>query len=560
MDFGFYGGRIGDYVWLELVRDGEQGTLFENPIPGVVVDLYDSATGAYLTSDTTDSSGLYLFDDLGLNVTYTVQLSQINFAPGGALYPYTPTIFMAGSATPATDSDGSPDVLFGGFGYAVTTTLTSVISEDLTLDFGFYAEPDLELVKTVAPGAAARNMPFTYSIRIQNTGQVTFTAMRLTDTLPSADFHYIGSSGDPADADTIAEPLLVWNDLGILPPGGSLTVSFAVAATPGITGTYWNTATVRVETTPGDVLTATDSVPVDIRDPAVLINKEILGIDRDGVAPDYVTFTIAITNVGPSVIDQLPMVDQYDPYYLSFEDATPYPDSVNDSAGRLVWNDLTVSLGNLSPGDSFHVTTVFNIAHEINVTTTNVVTVSDVVDLYENPANDDDDEEEIGGEEDDDGVPTAIEIVYFRAVGEEASVRLEWATAAELNLEGFHVYRAQNSSFDDAQSIGYVPATGPGSTYSYVDRDVTEGQPYWYWLVEEVSVGEPDIYGPVQGGVGIDSLPNHLYLPLVLSNVEGLIQRGQEEQSAVPAPHWADWLLRRWLSLWVELLPESRRM
>ncbi|RLC95258.1 MAG: hypothetical protein DRI77_10220, partial [Chloroflexi bacterium] len=554
VDFGFYGGRIGDYVWLELVRDGEQNGLFESPIPGVVVDLYDSTTGAHLASDTTDGAGLYLFDDLPLNVTYTVQLSQVNFVPGGPLYPYTPTIFTVGPpATPITDSDGSPDAIFNGSGYAVTTTLTSVISEDLTLDFGFHAEPELELVKTVAPGIAARSMPFTYSIRIENTGQVTFTAMRLTDTLPSADFHYIGSSGDPADPDTIAEPLLVWNDLGVLPPGGSLTVSFAVTATPGITGTYWNTATVRVETTPGDVLTDTDNVPVDIHDPALEISKEILSLDRDGVAPDYVTFTIAITNIGPSVIDVLPLVDQYDPYYLSFHDAAPYPDSVNNSAGSLVWNDLTIPLGNLPPGDTFHIVTVFNIAHEINVTTTNVVTTTNAVDLYDNPVNEDEDDEDVPGVEDDDDVPTAIEVLYFRAVGEEASVRLEWATAAELDLTGFRLYRALTDDRGAAQPIAYIAATGPGSEYSHVDRDVTAGQVYWYWLVEEVSAGEPDTYGPAQGGAGIDSLPYHLYLPLVLSNAKGLIQKELTCRGEAPLhPYWS--------SLWAGLLPESRCM
>ena len=86
---------------------------------------------------------------------------------------------------------------------------------------------------------------------------------------------------------------------------------------------------------------------------------------------------------------------------------------------------------------------------------------------------------------------------------------------------GFHVKRASNSKFDDAQTIGYVPATGPDSTYTYLDRDVTPSQPYWYWLVEDTTFGEPDTYGPVQGGVGIDSLPYRLYLPIVLSNASG---------------------------------------
>ncbi len=54
--------------------------------------------------------------------------------------------------------------------------------------------PGLELTKGVAPGQAVRSMPFTYTIRITNTGQVTFNPLVLTDTLP-ADFHYVVELG-----------------------------------------------------------------------------------------------------------------------------------------------------------------------------------------------------------------------------------------------------------------------------------------------------------------------------------------------------------------------------
>ncbi|MCS7287478.1 MAG: DUF11 domain-containing protein, partial [Anaerolineae bacterium] len=94
--------------------------------------------------------------------------------------------------------------------------------------------PGLELTKDVAPGIAVRNMPFTYTIRITNTGLVTFSRLILTDTLP-ADFYYIRGSGVPTDPDVIAEPVLVWLDLGSLAPGQSLTVTFAVTATSGVT-------------------------------------------------------------------------------------------------------------------------------------------------------------------------------------------------------------------------------------------------------------------------------------------------------------------------------------
>ncbi len=398
--------------------------------------------------------------------------------------------------------------------------------------------PGIAIVKTVAPGRAAPRMPFTYSIRIINTGLVTFDEVMLADTLPP-DFYYVRDTGVPADPDTIAEPSLVWDDLvplvGPLLPGESITVTFAVTATPATTGTYVNVATVT-GTTPAGVLTDTDDAPIVIDDPAIEINKEIAGLDEDDVMPNYVTFTIAITNVGPSVIDVLPLLDHYDPYFLSFVDATPsYPEEDADD-GLLTWNDLTGPAPhgfgrNLAPGESFLITTIFLVTHDIEITTTNTATVTGAIDLYDNPANEVDDAEDVGGEGGH-GIPTPVEVLYFRAVAEESAVRLEWATAAELGTVGFHVKRAPDADIAHAQTIAYALATGPDSTYDCLDRDVTPGQPYWYWLVEEASAGDPDTYGPVQGGVGIDSMPYRLYLPLVLSSVEGAIQGGWGEFSA----------------------------
>jgi len=400
--------------------------------------------------------------------------------------------------------------------------------------------PGLEVVKAVAPDEVVPNMPFTYTIRITNTGQVTFDPLVLTDTLP-AEFHYVAFSGTPTDPDSTTGNVstgltLAWQNLGSLNPGVYIDVSFAVTVTPGITGTYWNVAT-ATGTTPTGVVTDTDDAPVAIDDPAVVVEKRVVAIDRENVLPqrNLITFTIAITNVGPSSIGVLPLVDHYDYYYLGFERATVSPDTVMEDpvsyVGILTWDDLTRPAPNgfgrdLPPGEAFFVTTVFYVNHDINITTTNVATVTDVVDTYDNPVDDDDDEEDIGGE--DDSIPTPVELLYFRAVAEEEAVRLEWATAAEVGAVGFYVYRAQDANFDGAQVMAYVPATGSGSTYSHADRDVTPDQTYWYWLAEVGTAGSETLYGPVQGGVGIDSLPYRLYLPLVLSadvpsDAEGLV-------------------------------------
>jgi uncharacterized repeat protein (TIGR01451 family) len=374
--------------------------------------------------------------------------------------------------------------------------------------------PGLELVKTVEPYHAARDMPFTYRLRIRNTGDLPFTALRLEDHLDArGDFHYVAGSGNPTDPDPpIVEPDLVWSNLGPLGIGASITVSYQVTTTTAANGTYTNTATVE-GTYPGGTLTDTDDAVVEIADPAVAVDKRLVKQDTDLLYPNYVTFTIAITNVGPSRIDVLPLLDTYDTNYLEFTDATPYPEEDADD-GLLTWNDLTgpapYGFGrNLPPGQAFAVTTVFLIVRDV-FATTNTAIVTGATDIYGNPADEVQDDEPIRD------APTPIELLYFRAVEEEAAVRLEWATAAEVDCVGFYIYRAPDTNFSHAQPIAYYGAKGGGS-YHHLDRDVTPGQVYWYWLVE-VNTDGPDHerpYGPVWGGVELDALPFRVYLPLI---------------------------------------------
>jgi len=130
-----------------------------------------------------------------------------------------------------------------------------------------------------------------------------------------------------------------------------------VTATPGVTGTYWNVALVGGEY-PGGVLTDTDDAPVAIVDPAIALDKQLVAFDTDLLAPNYVTFTIVITNVGISTIDVLPLLDAYDPYYLSFVWAEPMPrggrrrrpaDLVRPDRAGAVWFRAQPGAGRIVP-------------------------------------------------------------------------------------------------------------------------------------------------------------------------------------------------------------------
>ncbi|NJP07741.1 MAG: hypothetical protein HC837_20050, partial [Chloroflexaceae bacterium] len=64
VDFGFYPlGSIGDYVWIDVNKNGIQDGS-EPGFAGVVVRLYDADTNTSIKTELTDVNGAYLFDDL----------------------------------------------------------------------------------------------------------------------------------------------------------------------------------------------------------------------------------------------------------------------------------------------------------------------------------------------------------------------------------------------------------------------------------------------------------------------------------------------------------------
>ncbi len=115
-------GKIGDYVWHDLNRDGIQDSGEPN-LPDVTVTLADGS-GNVIATTTTDSTGFYLFDELGKG-DYQVDVDESTLPSG-----LVPTIQDAGGDD-AVDSDGPAD---GSF---VAVTLAADDSEDLTIDFGF---------------------------------------------------------------------------------------------------------------------------------------------------------------------------------------------------------------------------------------------------------------------------------------------------------------------------------------------------------------------------------------------------------------------------------------
>jgi uncharacterized repeat protein (TIGR01451 family) len=127
---GFAG--IGDYVWWDQNHDGLQ-TPGEPGFAGVTVNLLD-ASGGLLATTTTDATGLYRFDHLTPNATYSVCIAAAASAPGGPLTGFDLTGANAGSDD-AVDSDAA---LVNG-APCITPSPTGAAGSFIpTYDFGFW--------------------------------------------------------------------------------------------------------------------------------------------------------------------------------------------------------------------------------------------------------------------------------------------------------------------------------------------------------------------------------------------------------------------------------------
>jgi len=112
---------------------------------------------------------------------------------------------------------------------------------------------------------------------------------------------------------------------------------------------------------------------------------------------------------------------------------------------------------------------------------------------------------------------TPVTLLYFRARGAASTIRVEWASAAEINLAGYYIYRAESERFATADRLTFLVARGSSSAYEYLDRDVEPGKAYWYWLVSVDNDGSEDRRGPAQATM-VAWAPDggfRIYLPLL---------------------------------------------
>ncbi|TES91591.1 MAG: T9SS type A sorting domain-containing protein [Candidatus Cloacimonadota bacterium] len=94
--------------------------------------------------------------------------------------------------------------------------------------------------------------------------------------------------------------------------------------------------------------------------------------------------------------------------------------------------------------------------------------------------------------------PTAVSLVSFTASPDFDFVRLDWRT--ELEVDNFEWLIERKEEGGDYEIIATTPGQGtkPGpTTYSYIDRDVSQGKGYYYRLTDISTYGHQTIHTPI---------------------------------------------------------------
>jgi uncharacterized repeat protein (TIGR01451 family) len=188
-----------------------------------------------------------------------------------------------------------------------------------------------------------------FELVVINTGNTILDPVVVGDTYDSTKLQF--TSANPAPTSSSAGSL-GWNNLGPLEDGESTTIEVVFRAIGAAAPTV-NNATVTGTPPSGPNVTDSASADVTIIGPDLELSKTtITPANRQTKVGDAVTFRVVITNAGDSVIDVLPLVDNFDVYCLSFISASPAPNAMG--SGVLFWQDLTQTFSqNLGVGQRF---------------------------------------------------------------------------------------------------------------------------------------------------------------------------------------------------------------
>ncbi len=314
-----------------------------------------------------DSNGAQVTDTLPAGVTF------VSASPGCALAAgkVTCTLGLLGVGNTAafTINVTVNDPYTGAFPLSNTATVAAVNEIDTvpgnnssTATTNVTPQADLAVLKTVNNPTPVVGSTVQFTITVTNNGPNGAAGAQVADVLPSG-YSFVSASPSQGSYNSGTG---VWT-IGSIANGASVTMT--VNATVKASGGTTNTAIVSATTTdpvPGNNSSSASTSPVAQADLAITKNVNNSTPNVGGT----VTFTIAVTNLGPSAAANVQVNDVL-PAGYTFVSATPSIGTYNSSTG--VWSGI----GTLPSGGGASMTVTANVAPSgpyLNTATTSTTT------------------------------------------------------------------------------------------------------------------------------------------------------------------------------------------
>ena len=350
----------------------------------------------------------------GTATTYTVVFSNLgpSAAPGAAVADALPAAIASatwtcaatagsscGTASGAGSISDTVSLLSGGSATYTVTANVSPIATGTLVNTATIAPPggvtdpvpgnnsatdtdtlvpqaDLAITKTDGAVSVVPGTTTTYTIVVTNAGPSTATAAPVSDVLPaaiaSATWTCAAAPGSTCGAASGTGNVAT---TVTLPAGGSATFSVVAPISPSATGTLVNTATVSAPAGVTDPNPANNSAT----DTDTLVPTADLSITKtDGVASvvpgTSTTYTIVVSNAGPSAVAAAPVLDVFPATIVS--DTWTCVASPGSSCGAASGNGILAAGASLLPGGTATYTVTASVSAFATGTLVNTATVA----------------------------------------------------------------------------------------------------------------------------------------------------------------------------------------
>ena len=341
-------------------------------------------SGATLPTDI--AADVFLNDQIPANTTYAANLSfsqgSLTGSQGGGVTGLLGNIAGGGSVTVSFDvtvNANTPDSTIISNSASVTgTAATNRLPLAAADSVGVVTPPgaDLTIVKT-GPATFTPGGSLTYTLVVNNLGPSNAPTAAVADTLPAGlsgatwTVSYAGGAAGPASGSGNINASLT-----SLPVGGTATFTITAAVAADALSPLSNTATVTgpdgfPDPNPDDNTSTTTSTPVPVT--AMSITK------TDGTTTykpgDPVTYTIVVTNAGPTFASQATVVDVLDPAVIGSATWTAVFTGTNSSAQTVGTGSINQAI-DLAVGGTVTYTVVAQTLTTATTTLVNTATVT----------------------------------------------------------------------------------------------------------------------------------------------------------------------------------------